>query len=534
MFSSVLFGCAFMLNAQVAYDWHHETGDTLAGRPSSIKTICTGDSNCVYVCGDSRGGVDFDYGAPVVLLPDTLHQNGYVAVYDTDGNFLRLWSLELTTNGYCQMTDMCIAVNSDVIVTGYFSGSVDFDPSAGNNIVASGSGGDSYIARYTKYGQLLWARSFTPSSGNWVGAMCVAEEAGKVVVGGSFYSTASSPVDLNPEAGVDPYVASNACAGGFIMSLSQNGTYTWCLGNIGGSVQKIDMNASGTIAVTGQVIIQTDFDPGPGTASHTAVCTGPCMGDFYVARYSLNGSYLWHYAAGNWYEGVGLGVRITATDQVFVVGYCGGLIDLDPGSGSTQINTNGNFGAMYQANGGLGWAWNGGAALEADAFGNAYLMDHNGTHCISPSGNATWSIPVAPEVYGGAVALSQNGKIHLAWETSVTEDVDPGSGIILVNSPNAFSRYMLLSLYFTSSEVNEATTANQTVVYPNPCSDLLTLEATGETSSCTIFDSRGQQVLYTVTAPGQTRIDVSMLPAGIYYLRNGNSAVAVPFVINRE
>lgn len=529
-------GAQINLHAQPAYDWHHDTYDAVTTRTVSAKNIAAGDSDYVYIAGQSNHGVDFDFTAGVARLSDTLHQNAYVAVYTTAGVYARSWCLEQTANGSSQVGDMCIAANGDVLITGYFSGTIDFSPGPASNTIVAGAGNvDSYIARYTKLGQLVWVRTFAPAAGNWVQTLCIKEAAGKIVVGGMFFTTtAATPVDLNPEAGVNNYSTTN-CAAGFILNFSSNGTFGWAIGNIGGSVQGIDMNASGNIAATGQVIVQTDFDPGPGTVSYTATCTGPCMGDFFVARYDASGNYQWHYAVGSWWEGVGLDVRIAATNDVYVVGYCGGVVDLDGGPGNAFVNNSGNFCAKYYSTGAFAWARDGGAALEIDVIGNTYLMDHNGTHLISNAGSSYWDIVVGMTSWGGSIALSQNGKILMVWESGVTEDVDPGAGTISVNNPMIAAHAIHLSLSEPTMGTAQPDAGSFVNIYPNPAADLINVEQTAnENTAYTILNTAGECVGSGRLEGSHTKIDVSAFANGVYFVRlEGTRAQVLRFVINR-
>jgi hypothetical protein len=427
---------------------------------------------------------------------------------------------------------MCIAGNGDVLITGYFSGTIDFSPGPATTTILAGAGNaDSYVARYTKMGQLLWVKTFAPPAGTWVQTLSIKEAANKIVVGGMF-SASSAPVDLNPDAGVDNYTTSN-CASGFFMKFSGSGTVAWVCGNIGTSVQGIDMNATGTIAITGQVFGQADFDPGPNTAAYSSVCTFPCMGDFYVARYDASGNYQWHHAAGSWWEGVGLDVRIMPTNEIHVIGYCGGLIDLDGGPGSLMVNNSGNFCAKYYSNGNVAWGWDGGAALEIDAAGNTYLLDHNGTHLLSNAGTAYWSIPCGFSSFNGSIGLSQNNKILVAWQSGVTEDVDPGPGTINVNSPTATPHAIHLSLQDPGMTVAGSGSIRLANVYPNPVSGQFIISC--DSDECTAFriiNSIGETVMSGATEGNNTPVNVSELPAGLYFiLLEEDAPLTLPFVI---
>ncbi|HTF05028.1 MAG TPA: hypothetical protein VK826_13465, partial [Bacteroidia bacterium] len=477
------------VNAQVVYDWHHTTGDTAqASYDNRIVNLATSDSNYVYVAANSHGLTDLDPGAGTVIVTNTANMEGYIAVYNTNGAYVRSWCLVTTGAGaYSSMRKMYIAGNGDVLVVGNFRGTTDLDPGAGNFPVTSANG-DAFFARYTKLGQLIWGTSWNLPSTQRLILNTVTEIGGEIAIGGTFMvvNVGTDSVDLDPGAGVDRYIGyGNAGGHGFISRFTSSGNYNWSIPYIGLGVYGLDMTAQGEMACTGTTAYTTDFDPGPGVASYTAVVGFPGFGDFYVARYASNGDYLWHYASGNInQEGCGLDCRFDQANNIYVVGLCGAPIDLAPGNANVVVNTSGTFVAKYLTSNLLDWARNGGIALELDALDNVYVGHMSGIECFDPAGQSYWSAPVAMmDPFMGSVALSQNGKIHLAFQHYFQQDVDPGAGTINTTFSANGSTYVVLTLGLLSTNMTDTPVATSLNVFPNPATDhfVFTGDANGAT-----------------------------------------------------
>ncbi|HTF05027.1 MAG TPA: T9SS type A sorting domain-containing protein, partial [Bacteroidia bacterium] len=302
-------------------------------------------------------------------------------------------------------------------------------------------------------------------------------------------------------------------------------------GHIGKLVFECDMNAQGEIACTGQAFGSVDFDPGAGTVPYTASHT--LFGDFFVAHYSSTGAYIWHFASGHVVaESSGTSVRFDQAGNIYVTGMCAGLVDLDPSQTIVYNNSVGSFLAKYSG-GALSWSRSGGENMVLDAADNVYLLSIYGTTCLSPSGVQYWNAPVAAQEYVGAcVALSSNGKIHLAWGHVTSEDVDPGAGVISTTWYPTGTSYIVLSLVHLSTGTENESTETQVDVYPNPASQFIII--TGSNSNAfVIYNSAGQQVRSQAATGTQTRMTISDLPAGVYFLHGTNEAYIRSFTVTR-
>jgi hypothetical protein len=100
--------------------------------------------------------VDFDPGAGTVNLSSAGSGDIFVQKLDASGNFV--WARGM--GGTSDDVGRGIAVDSagNVYTTGYFNGTVDFDPGAGTVNLSSAGGRDIFVQKLDASGNLVWAR----------------------------------------------------------------------------------------------------------------------------------------------------------------------------------------------------------------------------------------------------------------------------------------------------------------------------------------------------------------------------------------
>ncbi|HEV8599757.1 MAG TPA: SBBP repeat-containing protein [Gemmatimonadales bacterium] len=176
------------------------------------------------VLGSFSGAVDFDPG------PGTANRNSisgadlFVARYDVGGIFgsvLTVGGGQGTVRGVRLLADL----DGSVLLTGWFSGAIDFDPGAGlHSITSLGVNGatDAYVARYSAAGSFLWVSRFGESTtvgdrSNSGGALAL-DPADKPLVAGRFFGSpdfdpGSSALRLTSLGAADAFVVKLTAAG---------------------------------------------------------------------------------------------------------------------------------------------------------------------------------------------------------------------------------------------------------------------------------------------------------------------------------
>jgi len=233
----------------------------------------------ILISGYYRLTVDFDPGAGVANLTAVGSLNDvFFAKYDANGNYLWARSIGASPNDIPGgiMTD----ASNNVIVTGGFSGTVDFDP--GPTVVnLTPTGTDIFIAKYDANGNYIWAKGIG-STGTDASYALTGDGNGGFYISGEFGAT----VDFNPGAAITN-ITSNGNSDIFFARYNADGNFL-SAGNVGGSSsdysQDMELVDADNVLITGFFFGSADFDPGPGV--NTLISAG--VSDIFFGKFSSN------------------------------------------------------------------------------------------------------------------------------------------------------------------------------------------------------------------------------------------------------
>lgn len=418
-------------------------------------------SNNVYVGGYFTGTVDFDPGAGTAnMVAGGTLTNGFALKLDNTGSYT--WAGLQGAYSNAAMADQGRSVATDALgntyITGYFSGTADFDPGASLAYLTSAGGNDIYIAKYDASGNYVWAKSLG-GTGADVGYDIAADASGNVYVTGYFSAT----TDFDPGASI----ANLTSTGGndiFVAKYDGFGNYVWAkgMGNSANADQGwgIAVDATGGAYLTGYFGGTVDFDPGAGTAN----LTSSGLGDIFIAKYDAAGNYVWAKAIGSTGNDFSFDIKLDGSGNAFITGYFNGTVDFDPGAGVASLASAGSddiFLAKYDASGNYVWAKGIGStgsdiaySLALDGSGNIFITGYYlGTADFDPgagtanlsytagfdafvakydgSGNYLWakSVSGTGNEIGYAIAVDGSGNVYFTGYFSGSADFDPGAGV---------------------------------------------------------------------------------------------------------
>lgn len=375
------------------YIWAFKIGINMTPDYDKGTSITIDSIGNIYIAGTISSSADFDPSAAVatLLIPSG---GGFIAKYNSNGNYI--WAIA-TSAGNKIISDK----KGNVYATGNFSGTADFNPSAGTATLTSNGGADISLAKYTTNGNYVWAfkigstnddysndvtldsigniyltgqfkgtADFDPSTntvnlisnggadifvskydnnGNLIFAKSIGGSGGDDIAygvnidrGGNLYFTGVfvSVVDFDPNAGISN-ITSTGGADMFICKLNNLGNYVWA--NKLGSTAFMEISYSITtdlnndVYLTGMYDGTTDFDLGAGTA--TLVAKG--SGDIFIAKYDTNGNYIWAKGIGNTYDDRGLCIVVDQFKNVYTTGFFGTTCDFDTGPGIFNLVSSG-------------------------------------------------------------------------------------------------------------------------------------------------------------------------------------------------
>jgi hypothetical protein len=384
-----------------------------------------------------------------------------------------VWTKKMGSTGNESILAVKTDANGNQYVSGYFTGTVDFDPNAGvTNLVSAGSY-DIFICKYDPDGALVWAKRIGGATGNDVAWGLALDASNNVHVTGYF----NGAVDFDPGAGT-----SNMSSAGldiFVLKLDENGNFIWSRKMGGGDLDQaydIAVDGSGNVYTTGYFTNSADFDPGAGSTILTVGSLSVEAAFLSVLNSSGN------FVAAKQITGTdaltrGLRVRVDASNNVYLCGYFGGTVDFDPNAGTVNMTSTGSENAyVMKLNSSFNYVWakrTGGTAetrangMDLDGSGNVIVTgQYIGTVDFDPgagttnltsvnsndiyvqkldaSGNFSWarSMGGTMDNYGLTVKVDQNNEIYVAGQFSGTVDFDPGAGTNNLSATGSFDLFV--------------------------------------------------------------------------------------------
>lgn len=242
--------------------WARRIGGTNGDEGRGVD--CDGLGN-VLIAGITIGTVDLDPGTGVFTHAGS-SADGITIKLDGSGNFL--WANAIGAGGNDEEYGVSVDAQNNVVVSGIFNGTVDFDYSTSGSFTITSSGGiDSYVCKYNSSGGFIWAKPFKGTGTEYALSLTTGAY-NDVYVSGSFFGT------TNFDSGVSNYTLSST--GGFdafAAKLTSGGTFEWAIktgGNAGDESRGITTNSGSNVYVGGYFNGTSDFDPGVGTATITS------------------------------------------------------------------------------------------------------------------------------------------------------------------------------------------------------------------------------------------------------------------------
>lgn len=420
----------------------------------------------IVVSGRFDGTCDFDPGTGNINRSAAGSTDCYLAKYDKNG--LPLWVITFGGTGADRINAHTIDNAGNIYVTGYYAGTVDFDPGAGTNSITAAAGSDMFISKFTASGNYEWTRSYGSNATDYAWNVAC-DLSGNVFMVGEFNSDSITFDPLNGASTLVNFDPALTTYDGFVVKLDSAGQYLWGRTTAGpGSdyLRAVNVTGSGDVIVSGYFNAAINLDPGnPITAFGLA--------DGFMARFQSNGTFTWISRVGGTGTDNILSTAISGNDIV-ITGIFNGLADLDPGAGTVSLASNGLadiFIAKYDANtGGVKWALGFGknnseaaGAIDVNANGDIYLT---GSFLDSTQLDPSGTQPTL-EAYGG-----RDGFL-------AKFDASGGFifGVKLGSSSTDFGR--ALAVDPISSEIWTSGNYNANIFFPDPNNPAISLPNSG-------------------------------------------------------
>ena len=337
------------------------------------RAIGIDDNGDLFITGRFGGTVDFDPGSGTTNLISNGLDDVFVCKYTEAGDLL--WAGSFGSTSFEIGQDVVIDGGGNALLTGNFTGTVDFDPGPGVTNLTSTGDFDQFVVKWDGDGNLVWAKQLGGNSFD-LGVTIDVDTLGNVYTAGHFSGTA----DFDPGTGMYE-LTSAGLQDIFVSKLDSNGDFEWAhrFGDTeNDAAQAIQVGPSGNVYSVGYFEGTVDFDPG----SSTHNLTSGVEVDVFISKLDDSGNFVWaRQLAGTGFKDC-VSVDIDVNQGVYTTGFFQDVMDFDPGMGTVSLTSNGaediyihkldadgNFDWVKQMGNMLG---SGGIDLHLDAANNIY------------------------------------------------------------------------------------------------------------------------------------------------------------------
>ena len=371
-----------------------------------VRSTVVDNSGNVYQVGSFTGTVDFDPGAGTTNLTAVGGQDAFVEKLDSTGKLL--WVKTFSGASDEKANSITLDASGNPIITGWYQGTVDFDPSSTVYNSTSRGAEDAFVLKLNISGTLLWAKNIGGASSDQ-GYTITTDTTGNILTGGLFYGTA----DFDPGVNVDNLTTNSGHQDIFVLKLDSSGNYIWSKSILGMNdcqkwVYDIQTDNIDNIVIGGIFWGTGILDLDPGTSVFKINGAGG-PNDGYVVKLSATGDFMWGQGIGsNINDGVSR-VAIDSANNVYLCSGFEGTVDFDASSAQQNLTAN---------------------------LTDAYLLK------LSSSGAYQWVKSWGGSSYDFAksIAIDANNLIKISSNFKGTVDFDPSSNSSLqVGSTNNYN-----------------------------------------------------------------------------------------------
>ena len=376
-----------LFSQEAGFDWAGSFGSSTV---EEVNSICSDNLGNSYVTGSFISTIDFDFGVGTYEIEPIGGADMFIVKYTNSGelDWCKHVGNLLDVSGYEIYWDE----TGNLYITGYFNGTVDFDPGAEVFELTTLGSGDCFILKLDTDGNFVWAKSFGDGLTDF-GRKITTDASGNIYTTGTYQGT----VDFDPGVGVFD-ITSNGEQDVFIQKLNSAGEFIWTK-SIGGAAEdrvfSVNVDDLERVYISGVFEGTIDLDPNVGVFPMTS--NG--LFDGYIAKLDADGSFIWGVQIGGTSQDFVYSSTLDDFGNIYSTGYFINTVDFDPSAGILNLTSNG---------------------------GPDIFIQKLDTH-----GNLMWvkSVGGTDGDRGNSIALDTENNVYVTGYFSLTMDLDPGAGI---------------------------------------------------------------------------------------------------------
>ncbi len=311
------------LNTNGNFVWAKHFGGNLTDEGLAIAVDLNGN---VYSTGTFQVTADFDPDTSNFTLTSAGNEAVYISKLDKDGNFVWAKRIDGTDHDYGYAID--VDANENVIITGVFRNTVDFDPGVGiYNLTSTATNAsvNTFIVKLNGIGDFVWAKKFGGISASIYGKSLTVDASGNVYTTGHF----GGIVDFDPGTPVYYLISLSGVGDIFVSKLDTNGNFVWAK-QLGGLLTDeatcLTLDYLGNVYITGMFNNTADFDP---DSVSTFNMTSWNSNNGFITMLDINGDFVWAKQFGGPGQSPAGALAVDLSGSVYATGYYNSTCSFD-------------------------------------------------------------------------------------------------------------------------------------------------------------------------------------------------------------
>ena len=448
--------------------------------------VTTDSDNNVFITGAFKGSVDFDPTGTGDVRTSADNFDIFICKYNEDGEYQ--WTKTIGSGNRDEAKSITTDVNDDIYITGRFLRETDFDPGTGvAELNGANSTPDAFLLKLDNDGNYQWAHKIGSSSGLEIGEVVKDGKDGSVILCGGFDST----VDFDPGTGTSELFGAGLSEI-YFTKFDYNGDFRWVKSFQGDgyeTCQDLAVDQDGNIYATGWFRDAADFDTGSGVT----LFTSEGAEDSFIAKLNPQGNTIWARQIGSPSLEWSYSIAVDEVGDVYTTGFFYSTVDFDPGSGKTELTSEG---------------------IE-DVFITKLTTD----------GNFDWAKQVggSGSDAGYGIEIGDNGDIFIIGSHWGTADLDPESTTFNLNNNGSSDVFVLkINQEVISSIYDNNELASNYSISPNPSAGILSINSLDNNTpyKIEIYTLDGGRVdQYFLPFDLNVYMDLSNLNIGLYVVK---------------
>ena len=332
------------------YEWlkylSYRNNGNQPGLPRTLGLVVD-RSGSLIAHGEFTGGtIDFDPGPSSNTLTPGVYTTGFIQKLDANGDFV--WAGKIGGDDVNNPGRIAIDKDDNILLTGRFAGTGDFDPGAGTITLSGSLEGNCYFVKLAPDGNAKWAFQFG-DQGSTVGTAISSDLSGNVYLTGLF-SYATIDADPGPRTRELDHLDFDVSGPTvFVIKLDSVGNYVWA--NRFGPETGPNFDPSGTaissemlvdnqenVYIVGSLIDSINFDP-DGRFDHYLASNG--KRDVFVQKLDQRGDFVWATHLGGTEAMFVKEAAMSSPSQIHIAGSFDQTVDFDPGQGTQTATARG-------------------------------------------------------------------------------------------------------------------------------------------------------------------------------------------------